>query len=413
MELRNRNQDHQSDATVDRGGTRVLFFCSPATGHFHPLLPLARALRGLGAHLAFVSAATMRQAVAAEGFTLLAAGPALEAFAGETFRRQPALAAAPPEESMRVAVPMFADVRVELALPESLAVARAFAPDLIVSEHADFVGPLIAAVLGVAHATLGFGPGHPADWVTLASASVAPHYVKYGVRSSTNAGLYDGLYLDTCPPSLQQPRFVSPPRRQGLRPEPYGQAVTTWSRPDFRTQRPLVLLTMGTLFGKPTIFSTALEGLAGLDVNVLVTVGPGGDPAALDVDPAWVRVERFVPLDRALEDCALVVGHGGAGTTLAALSRGIPMVLLPQSTDQFINSERAVAAGAALSIMPAELGAETLRTAAQQILSGDSHATAARHIREEVEALPDPASVAASLVAGQRMSAASSPPSIG
>jgi UDP:flavonoid glycosyltransferase YjiC (YdhE family) len=394
MEIEDRTRE---TATVARGGTRVLFFCSPAIGHFHPLLPLARALGELGARVAFVSAASLREAVAAERFALLAAGPALEEFAGETFRRQPALATAPPDESMRVAVPMFADVRVELALPESLAAARAFAPDLIVSEHADFVGPLVAAILGVAHATLGFGPGHPADWVALASAAVAPHYEKCGLPPSTNAGLYDGLYLDTCPPSLQQPRFAPPPRHRGLRPEPYGHAETTWSRPSFRTQRPLVLLTMGTLFGSPTIFSTALAGLARLDVNVLVTVGPGGDPAALDVDPAWIRVERFVPLDRALDGCALVVGHGGAGTTLATLGRGVPMVLLPQSTDQFINSERAVAAGAALSILPKDFAAETLRTAAQRILSTDSHAAAARRIRDEVDALPSPAQVAASL----------------
>jgi hypothetical protein len=37
---------------------------------------------------------------------------------------------------------------------------------------------------------------------------------------------------------------------------------------------------MGTLFGSPADFSAALAGLAGLDVNALVTVGPLGDPAA-------------------------------------------------------------------------------------------------------------------------------------
>jgi UDP:flavonoid glycosyltransferase YjiC (YdhE family) len=289
-------------------------------------------------------------------------------------------------------------------VPEALAAARAWRPDIIVSEHADFVGPLVAAVLGAAPVTLGFGPGHPADWLALASEAVAPHYNAQGLTPPAHGGLYDGLYLDTCPRSLQAPCFPRPDNVQPLRPEAYGRADVQWSPPDFgdRADRPLILLTMGTIFGSPAVFSAALAGLAALDVNVLVTVGPASDPAAIVADPARVRVECFVPLDRALDCSDLVVAHGGAGTTLATLGRGIPLVMIPQGADQFINAERAVAAGAAVSIMPAEFDSNALRDAVERARGDRSYAAAAARIRAEVAAMPSPARVVTALVEGDQ-----------
>jgi UDP:flavonoid glycosyltransferase YjiC (YdhE family) len=146
-------------------GVRALFSCVPGLGHFYPLLPLARALRCRSHAVAFLTAPDLAAAVAAEGFEVLPAGPGLEALIAEAFRRHPDLAALPPDQvtGMSAAIPVFADTRVALTLPEALTVARAWRPDLVVSEHADFAGPLMAAVLGAARATLGFGPGHPAD----------------------------------------------------------------------------------------------------------------------------------------------------------------------------------------------------------------------------------------------------------
>ena len=52
-----------------------------------------------------------------------------------------------------------------------------------------------------------------------------------------------------------------------------------------------------------------------------------------------MRVERFVPLDRLLTGVSAVVSHGGGGTILAALSRGLPLVLLPRAPI-FHNAQR-------------------------------------------------------------------------
>src|SRR5271165_3286141 len=62
------------------------------------------------------------------------------------------------------------------------------------------------------------------------------------------------------------------------------------------------------------------------EVLLLATVGPHGDPGELDVDPSRVRIERFVPLDDLLTGVSAVVAHGGGGTVLASLSRGLPLM---------------------------------------------------------------------------------------
>jgi UDP:flavonoid glycosyltransferase YjiC (YdhE family) len=367
---------------------RVLFSSIDGIGHLFPPLPLARALRRTGHSVAFIAPAPARAILAAEGFPLLPAGPGIKDVGAATAGRHPEILELPPERAIERAIPIFADVRVELTAPEALAAAQA--SDIIISEHSDFVGPLVAALTGARRATLGFGPGHAADLLALATDRVAKHYRAHGLRPPRRGGLYEGVYLDTCPPALQSPRFPRPVNWQQLRPEPYAAAGHEWSPPDFaeRADRPLVLLTMGTVFNDMSALATALDGLALLDVNVLATVGPDGDPHAISVDPVRMRIERFAPLGLVLEHCDLVVAHGGAGTTLAALARGVPLVMIPQGADQFINTALVVRAGAGLPVAPARSTPEAVRDAASLVLRKPSYTASARWIAAQIGTMP-------------------------
>jgi UDP:flavonoid glycosyltransferase YjiC (YdhE family) len=75
------------------------------------------------------------------------------------------------------------------------------------------------------------------------------------------------------------------------------------------------------------------------------------------------------------------------------------MVMIPQHADQFINAERAVAAGAAVSITRQEFSAEKVRAAAVRVRSDSSYARAAAVIRDQIAALPSAAPVARTIVA--------------
>ena len=93
-----------------------------------------------------------------------------------------------------------------------------------------------------------------------------------------------------------------------------------------------------------------MADIAAFDVDVLVTVGPEGEPAALGEVPDNVYVERFVAQSAVLPLVDLIVHHGGTGTVLSALEVGLPQLLLPQGADQFVNAEILTSAGAARAL---------------------------------------------------------------
>lgn len=149
-------------------------------------------------------------------------------------------------------------------------------------------------------------------------------------------------------------------------------------------------LTLGTLFfGAVDVFKTALAGLRELPVNVLVTVGPGADPATLGPQPPNVLVTDFSPHALLLPHCTAVVTQGGPATILAALCHGLPHLILPQGADQFLNAATAQRAGIALVLQPAELTPEAVTAAVRRLLDDRGLAAGARAMQAQIAAMPD------------------------
>ena len=153
--------------------------------------------------------------------------------------------------------------------------------------------------------------------------------------------MYDHLYLDIYPPSLD-PGYAYEIATQHLsRPETIAEAydgeLGDWfERPD---DRPIVYVTFGTVFNATAgAFDATIDALKELDVRALVTVGPRGDVEAFGPLPDHVVVARYVPQHVTMTYADLVVSHAGSGTFLAALARGIPQLCLPQAADQFTNA---------------------------------------------------------------------------
>ena len=163
--------------------------------------------------------------------------------------------------------------------------------------------------------------------------------------------------------------------------------------------RPTVYVTLGTLHGDVSTYRGLLDALADLDVNVVVTVGRGHDPAALAPLPANAVVERFVPQSFILPRASVVVTHGGSGSILGALAEGLPMVLVPQGADQFENAARCAELGAGLVLMPGEVTPSAVHDAVGTLLAEPAHRACAEALRAEIVAMPHPREVAARLAA--------------
>jgi hypothetical protein len=292
---------------------------------------------------------------------------------------------------------LFGEVAAEQMLPETVRIAREWRPDLVIHDAAEFGGPIAAALVEVPAATYAFGALTPIERVQAASERAAPLWRSVGLEPRPFGGLYDGLYLDIYPPSLQDADMTHVPHRQLVRSVAFDDpgdgsaspAMTAWLAGGPGAD-PLVYLTMGTVDRDRSAMRTALEFVASRRVRVLATVGQSGDPAVLGRQPDHVRVERYVPQSLVLPHCAVVISHAGSGTFLATLVAAVPQLCLPQAADQFINAAGCQRSGAGLVLEPHEGSRTAIDEALSRLLAEPSFGDRARELAAEIAAMPSP-----------------------
>ncbi|MBM0230666.1 hypothetical protein JNW91_01500 [Micromonospora sp. STR1_7] len=153
-------------------------------------------------------------------------------------------------------------------------------------------------------------------------------------------------------------------------------------------------MSFGTVFADPAVVGPLLGALTDVDVDVLATLGLDGKPEDYQLDSDRVTFSPFVPLAQLLDNVSAVISHGGAGTTLGTLARGIPMVVVPQGADQFFQADRVAASGAGLALMPGQADPAAIAAALRRLLDEPTFAEAARRIGAEIATMPSPDEVA-------------------
>jgi UDP:flavonoid glycosyltransferase YjiC (YdhE family) len=375
---------------------RVLVTTQPAYGHFHPLVPLARALVAAGHEVRVATAASFQREVGAAGLAGVVAG--LDWTAANMTRDFPESASAGIEWTLRE---LFARRTAPALAADVEKLARSWRPDLVVRETWEIGGALAAATLGVPCAVFGVGRRRNAEQlVELAAPALAE------LRPDGDAAFawMDGdLYLDSCPAFLDLPRVrPAPARTVAIRPEPFDGTVAApelgWLG-EPRT-RPLVLVGLGTVMHrKPGLLQGLVASVRELDVDALVTSGPGRHFSLVAPDPPRLRVERYVPLGLVLPHCAAVLCHAGWGTLVATLSHGLPLVCVPLGADGPQNAARAEDFGASLTVGVEDAVAGRATGAVATILAEPAFRERAEEARAELAAMPSPTEAVAALEA--------------
>jgi MGT family glycosyltransferase len=103
-----------------------------------------------------------------------------------------------------------------------------------------------------------------------------------------------------------------------------------------------------------------------------------------------VHVERYDPQSLLLPHCDLVVTHGGHNTALAALSHGLPLVVIPIAADQPENAKRIAELGVGRVVEPDARTPDAIRQAARTVLRERRYQQHANQLRHEMEGLPGP-----------------------
>ncbi len=153
-----------------------------------------------------------------------------------------------------------------------------------------------------------------------------------------------------------------------------------------RPGRPRACVTLGTVVPIMTgtsNLSAAISALGGMDVEVVLAAGQA-DLSALGVLPGNVRSVGFLPLSTFLPTCALIVHHGGSGTTAAPLHYGIPQLVTPSFADNHMSAQRLVDRGVGLSHDPATVDAATVRASVERLLGEPAFAIAAGEVSAEM-----------------------------
>jgi len=358
---------------------RVLITTRGSAGHFGPLIPFAHALRDAGDDVLVATSTSTGDRVRAQGFAV------------RTYDEPPPAERAPIFARARdldhdaanrlVLTEAFVGLDGAAALDDLCAIVADWQPDLVLSESAEFAGPLAAERAGVPVAVVGIGLGAvERKFIPVALEALAPLRARLGLPDEPET---QPAYLTLAPPLLDAPGAPHA-RRFRERPVPVEPLPDWWGGDG----APLVYLTLGTVAPQmgffPGLYRAAVDALATLPVRVLVTTGREHDPAALGPLPRSVHAERWVQQAAVMPHAAAMACHGGFGTVRAGLAAGVPLAVLPLFADQPDNARRVAELGAGVALDDVA----GLAPAVAALLADPAYRDGAAAVAADVRALP-------------------------
>ena len=357
---------------------RILFTFIGGSGHFRPLIPVARAVEAAGHIVAVAGSGNVTSEVRAAGF---------QAFATSEPRTGPQEPVPPlepldPELEDRVLRDGFARSGARRHAAAILGIARTWRPDVVVRDEVDFGSAIAAEVLGLPIATVLVLAAGSFLRKELVAEPMAELRSEHGLAPDPDLAMLDGdLVLSPFPPSFRSPAYPLPANAFSFRP---GNAIPRQAA----SNPPTVYFTFGTVPYDPGVFLRVLGGLASLPVKVVATVGAHADPASFGPQPDHVRLERFVPQELLLPRCDLVVSHAGSGSVIGALEHGLPSILLPMGADQAHNTQRCLELRTALELDPVSVSPSQVARSVMAVLETPAYRRNAERIQDEMNALP-------------------------
>jgi MGT family glycosyltransferase len=181
--------------------------------------------------------------------------------------------------------------------------------------------------------------------------------------------------------------FVGP----AIAPASRAGGVFPWERLRAGTR---IYVSLGTLHANLALLQTIFSAFAGYPAQFIVSAGQH-DLAALGSAPDNFLVLPAVPQQELLARVDLFITHGGNNSVHEALYFGVPLLVVPQQTEQTANG-RLVArhgAGIVLGDRPPygqRVGAPSLRSAVDRLLHDEAYRQAAQILSASLQAAGGP-----------------------
>lgn len=382
---------------------RVVVTVQPADGHLNPLLGLTAALRAAGHEVRIATSPAFVDRVEGRGERAHGVGRAwLESGPLE----EPPT---PEDEAAGVGAQfhrMFLRAQALAAATDLLDLIDDLRPDLVIREDAEFAGALVAERRGIPWAT--FALSFPFSKAELWHLPLVDGLDDFDLLRANfdlppaDGSWFDGqLHICTLPAEYRSTSTVEVPQihvRPNVLDVVDDAVVPSW----VGDLDGAVYVSFGTVFPGwfPDVVSVAARGAADVGAPTVVTTGPSVTRSALTLPTApHVRLEDYVPQGPVLDRCRAVVCHGGTGTTLGALARGVPVVAVPLGADQFDHGEAITANEAGIVLDARTMTPDVVASAVRTVLDEPSYAAGAQRLRAAFAALPGPEAAVAPLEA--------------
>ncbi|MET0806709.1 MAG: glycosyltransferase [Lacisediminihabitans sp.] len=286
------------------------------------------------------------------------------------------------------------------------AVVAAVGPDAIIVDHLAFSARLALTAQGVPFADVVLGHptalpvgrevyGYPPVWpaaftpdaAALAALRDLCERVSANFTAEWNAALaelapelppspdafaeHGDLLLYNYPAELSDPSRTAalPPHAflgSAVRVEPVDSEVEAWIA---SSDEPYVYVSFGSFLSvRADVLARVIAALRALGVRAAVALG-SADRTELGDIPSDFLVREFLPQVRLLDDAAAAVTHGGNNSVTEAMTAGVPLVVLPFSTDQFAGAAAIDDAGLGVALPPNTATVEQLAAAIETVLA--------------------------------------------
>ncbi|GAA3598426.1 glycosyltransferase [Kineosporia mesophila] len=222
----------------------------------------------------------------------------------------------------------------------------------------------------------------------------------------TSAVVIPDDFLQLTVPGFEYPRPSAPPsfRVIGALPrvlhEPYGEP-DWWPR---LTGGPVVMVTQGTLANEDLtdLILPTVQALAGSGITVVAVTSRPDGPAELagllgDVPPNAI-LAGYVPFERLLPHCDVMVTNGGYGGVNTALRHGVPVIVGGDSEDKPEVAARVTWSGTGVDLRTGTPSAPAVGAAVRAVLDDPGYRRRATALSGQY-AEHDPLSSVAGLVA--------------
>lgn len=176
------------------------------------------------------------------------------------------------------------------------------------------------------------------------------------------------LLLYNYPAELHDPARALPPHAflgSAVRDEPIDAEVEEWLE---SSDSPFVYVSFGSFLSvRSDVVARVVDALKSLGLRAAVAVG-SADRSDLGSLPGDWLVREFLPQVRLLRAASAAVTHGGNNSVTEAMTAGVPLLVLPFSTDQFAGAEAIERAGFGIALAPNTATVPQLGTALQAVL---------------------------------------------